>query len=258
MLELSDTVIGSWLGAMLWPFVRIGGFLMVAPITSSRLVPVRIRLMLALVLTLVVAPNLPPVPQLEGLSLATFVLIAQQLFIGIAMGLVLQVMMQLFVLAGHIIGLQMALGFSQMVDPASGVSVPALSQFHLMLATMLFIAMNGHLAMIEVFVQGFYIFPIGAGFISSNAIWELSGWFSWMFASALLMALPAITAMMIINFALGIITKAAPQLNIFAIGFPFMLIVGLILVWIMIAGYIPLFDKFVSESLMMMTQLITR
>lgn len=256
MLEVSSAAIGGWIGNFIWPFFRVSGFLLAAPIIGTQLVPARLRIMLAVLLTALLVPTLPPMPFIDPISLPSFILVAQQLFIGIALGLVLQVVLQLFVVAGQLIAMQMGLGFASMVDPTNGVSVTVLSQFHLMLVTLLFVTMNGHLAMIEVFAESFQRLPVGAGFLSNNALWAVAGWGAWMFSSALLMALPAVASLLIINFSMGVVTRAAPQLNIFAIGFPFMLIVGLFIIWATMGGYIPLFDRYTRDALDMMVFLV--
>lgn len=256
MLEVDSSIIGSWLGAYLWPFFRIAGFLMAAPILGTQLVPARVRMMLALLLTLTVVPILPAMPTIDPLSIGSMIITGQQVLIGIALGFLLQVLLQLFVVAGQLIAMQMGLGFAQMVDPTNGVSVTVVSQFHLMLVMILFLAMNGHLAMIEVFVASFTALPVGAGFLSEVALWKMAGWGGWMFSSALVMSLPALTSLLIINFSMGVVTRAAPQLNIFAVGFPFMLVVGLGIIWSTLGGYLPLFDKFTREALDMMSIMI--
>lgn len=258
MLAIDSSVIGGWLGMLLWPFFRIGGMLMIAPIFGTQLVPARVRLLFSIVLAFVVAPNLPPMPQLELVSLPAFILVAQQTLIGIAMGYVLVVLMQAFVVAGQMIAMHMALGFAQMVDPTNGVSVTVLQQFHLMLVTLLFLAMNGHLVMIEVLVESFYILPVGHGFLSGDALMQVANMGVWMFGAGLLIALPIVASMLVINFSLGVITKAAPQLNIFVIGFPFMLIVGLCMIWVTMNNYLPQFDRYAREALDMMAMLVVR
>lgn len=258
MFELDTTLISDSIGGIMWPFFRIGGFLLVAPVIGTQLVPARIRIVLAVLITALLVPNLAPLPQIDALSVDSFVIVAQQVLIGMAMGFVLQVLLQLFVVAGQMIAMQMGLGFASMVDPSNGVSVPVVSQFHLMLVTLLFLSMNGHLSMIEVLAESFYALPVGAGFITNNALWELAGWASWMFASALLMALPAVASLLIINCSMGVITRAAPQLNIFAVGFPAMLVIGLCILWVMAGGYAPLFDQFTRQALDMMTILVQK
>ena len=257
MLVVDTAVIGGWISSVLWPFFRIGGFFLAAPIFGTQLVSARIRIVLAILVTLILVPNLPAMPVIDSLSITSFIIVAQQLLIGIAMGFSLQLLLQLFVVGGQIIGMHMALGFASMVDPSNGVTVTVLSQFHLMLVTLLFVSMNGHLAMVEVLIESFYALPVGGLFISDNMLLELAGRGSWMFSSALLLALPAIASLMVINYSLGIVTRAAPQLNIFALGFPAMLIIGLMIIYIMLQGYVPLFDRFTREALDLMAFLVT-
>lgn len=256
MLEFESAIIGGWLGQFVWPFFRISSFFLAAPIIGTRLVPGRIRIVLSLLMTAMLAPHLPPMPVLDAVTLEAFILSGQQILIGLALAMVLQMLLQMFVMAGQVIAMQMGLGFAQMVDPTNGVSVTVLSQFHLLLATLLFVTMDGHLAMIEVMAESFTVLPVGAGFLSSNAVWGMMSWISWMFAGALLMALPAITSLLIVNASLGIITRAAPQMNIFAIGFPFMLLLGLCIIWVSLTTYLPHFDVFTREALKMMAQLL--
>jgi len=255
VLELESAVIGGWVGQFLWPFFRISSFFLAAPIVGTRLVPARVRILLSLLVTAALGPNLQAMPIIDSLNFAALLLVLQQILIGVAMALILQMLLQMFVLAGQIIAMQMGLGFAQMVDPTNGVSVTVLSQFHLMLAMLLFIAMDGHLAMIEVLAESFVTLPVGAGFISNNALWEMMSWISWMFAGALLIALPAVTSLLIVNSALGIVTRAAPQLNIFSIGFPAMLLLGLCIIWASLGVYLPHFDRFAHEAFQMMKQL---
>ncbi|ARN75422.1 flagellar biosynthetic protein FliR [Oceanicoccus sagamiensis] len=257
MFALESALISGWMSSVLWPFFRIGGFFLAAPIFGTQLVPARTRIVLAFLVTMILVPNLPAMPEMDALSIPSFIIVAQQLLIGIAMGFSMQLLLQLFVVGGQIIAMHMALGFASMVDPSNGVTVTVLSQLHLMLVTLLFVSMNGHLAMIDVMVESFYALPVGGMFISDNMLMELAGRASWMFSSALLLALPAIASLMVINYSLGIVTRAAPQLNIFALGFPSMLIIGLIIIYIILQGYVPLFDRFTREALDLMAFLVT-
>ena len=258
MLSLDSAIIGGWLSGIVFPLFRIAGMLMVAPIFGTQLVPARVRIAFSVLITLAVYPHLPAMPSLDLVSLPAFLIVGQQLLIGVAMGFVLVILLQMFVVAGQIIAMQMGLGFASMVDPSNGVSVTVLSQFHLMMVTLLFLAMNGHLVMIEVLVESFYSLPVGMGFISDNRLWELASWGSWLFGSALLISLPAVASMLIINFSLGVITRAAPQLNIFAVGFPAMMVMGLCIVWVTINSYLPQFDGYARQALDMMSMMVAR
>lgn len=256
MLELDVAALQAWVGQFLWPLIRIGAFFMVVPVIGAQTVPPRIRLLLALLLTMAIAPQLRDLPQPDPLSPLSVVLVAQQLLIGIGLGLFLQLMMQAFIMTGQIIAMKMGLGFASLNDPVNGVVVTVVSQFNLILATLLFLAMNGHLVMIDVLVESFRTLPVGLH-PGGERLMALVSWGSWMFAAAVLMALPAVTALLIINSTLGVITRAAPQLNIFAIGFPLMLLLGFVILWATMANFLPQFERYSGETLLQMRDWIS-
>lgn len=251
MIDIDPDFLQGFLASLAWPFLRIGGFLMMAPVVGTQLVPQRIRLVMALVVTALLAPQLPPPPEVALLSAAAVALAIEQMLIGVALAFFLQVLFHIFVVTGQMMAMQMGLGFASMMDPANGVSVTVLSQFHLMLVTLLFVAMNGHLVMIAVLAESFVSLPVGAA-ISGNMLYILPGLGSWMYAAAMLIALPAMAALLIVNGALGVITRASPQLNIFAIGFPMMLVLGLIIVWFNLSVVLPHFERLTQEALVAM------
>lgn len=253
MLELDIGTLQNWIHQFMWPLIRISAFCMVAPIFSAAFVPPRVRLLFSLLLTMIIAPNLHELPHPDALSPASVLLIIQQLLIGIGLALFLQVMMQAFVTFGQFVAMQMGLGFSSLNDPINGVSVTTVSQFYLMMATLLFLAFNGHLVMIEVLIESFRTLPVGMA-VGADRLQTVFGWGSWMFGAAMLMALPAVTALFIINSSLGVITRAAPQLNIFAIGFPLMLLLGIAILWVSISTMLPNFERYSGEALEAMRQ----
>ena len=254
MLELSNAQIGGWVGQFLLPLFRIAALLMSMPLIGTQLVPVRVRLYLALAIALVLVPTLPPMPVVESLSLASLLLIAEQLLIGVMFGFVLQLFFHVFIVSGQLLAMQMGLGFASMVDPANGISVPVLGQFFNMLVILLFLSVNGHLVVLEMLAEGFVTLPVGGG-LSTNDFWEVAGKLGWVLGAGLLLVLPAITALLVVNLAFGLMTRAAPQLNIFSIGFPLTLVLGLIIVWIGMADIFAQYQIFVSEALMMLREL---
>lgn len=221
-----------WVAALLFPLFRIGSFFMAVPIIGTQMVPVRVRLGLALAVTFLLVPVLPEMPVYDPLSLDTWLVILHQVLIGTLMGFTLQFLFQSFIAGAQMIAMQSGLGFASMTDPSSGVQIVVVAQFYSMMAILLFLAMNGHLVMMEIMAQSFYALPVGMGGLDNEVFMRVVLSLSWLFAAALLMALPAITALLIINLAFGVMTKAAPQLNIFAIGFPFTMLMGLIMHWI--------------------------
>ncbi|SDH43106.1 flagellar biosynthetic protein FliR [Pseudomonas flavescens] len=254
MFELSDTQIGGWVGSFLLPLFRIAALLMVMPIFGTQLVPTRVRLYLALAISLVVVPSLPPMPQIDAISLPAFVLIAQEILVGVMLGFMLQLFFHAFVVAGQILAMQMGLGFASMVDPTNGVSVPVIGQFFTMLVTLLFLSMNGHLVVFEVLAESFVTLPVGSGLLTAH-YWELATKLGWVLGAALILVLPAVTALLVVNIAFGVMTRAAPQLNIFSIGFPLTLVLGMVIVWISLADILSHYQTLASEALIMLREL---
>jgi len=228
MITLGTEQIAIWLGSFFWPFVRISAMMMAAPVFGARMMPVRIRIVLAMTISVLTIPLLPPVPAVDPVSLAAANILFQQILIGVATGLIIQMVFQSLVIAGEAIANGMGLGFARMVDPANGVQVPVISQFFVVMATLLFVILNGHLLLIQLMVRSFEILPIGEAGLSLAGIKAVVSWGSQMFIGGLLVGLPAVTALLVVNVAMGVITRAAPQLNIFAVGFPLMILLGFI------------------------------
>ncbi len=237
MMEYPTTVVLEWMANYFWPYVRISAMLMVMPVTGARFVSPRIRLFLGLALTFAVMPSIPKVPEtIELLSFQGFLTVAEQILIGVAMGMVAIFMVQTFVMLGQILGMQSSLGFASMVDPANGQSTPLLGQLFMFLATMFFLATDGHLQMIQLVVMSFKTLPIGTGHLNAIDFRELALWLSLIFKTSLSMALAGIIALLTVNLSFGVMTRAAPQLNIFSLGFAFALIIGLMICWYILAG----------------------
>jgi flagellar biosynthetic protein FliR len=229
-MEYPATIVLDWIANYFWPFSRISAMLMVMTVTGARFVSSRIRLYLGLTITFAVMPAIPAIPEsIELLSFQGFVITLEQLIIGIAMGMVTQFISQTFVMLGQIMGMQSSLGFASMVDPANGQNTPLLGQLFLFLATMFFLATDGHLKMIQFVVMSFKTLPIGNGSLTTVEFREMAVWLTTMFKTALSMSLSAIVALLTINLSFGVMTRAAPQLNIFSLGFAFALIIGLLL-----------------------------
>jgi flagellar biosynthesis protein FliR len=239
----------------MWVFFRIASVMMTMPVIGTQLVPARIRLFLAVALTFLVAPHIPAPPSLDPLSLGTWVIIAEQILIGATMGFVLQLLFQVHVLAGQIVAMQMGLGFASMNDPSMGISVAVVAQVFTMLTTLLFLSVNGHLVVIEVLVESFATLPLGESLLVSD-FQAVVLRFSWVLAAALLIGLPAITALLIVNLSFGVMMRAAPQLNIFSIGFPLTLVFGLFILWVLIGSVGEQYVIVVSDTLIWLRGLV--
>jgi flagellar biosynthetic protein FliR len=143
-----------------------------------------------------------------------------------------------------------------MMDPQNGVQVPVLSQFYLILATLLFLVLNGHLVLIELLANSFHTFPVAMDGISRNNLEQLLAWGSRMFTGGLLMALPVMAALLLVNLGMGVIGRAAPQLNIFAVGFPVAILVGFVLIWVTLPDVMGNFAELLEEGLSLIQQVL--
>lgn len=236
-MEFSHSLINQLLADFLLPLTRVSALIMAVVGFGSTTIPTRIKVALSIAVTVAIMPAIPAV-QVESLfSFRMVLLVAEQVIIGTMIGFVTQMVLNTFTLAGQIIAMQTGLGFASLVDPASGVNTPAVGQFFLILSTLLFWGLDGHLAFLQFVTTSFYTLPIPSSNFEPGKFKELVDWGEWMFATALALAIAPLTAMLLINFAFGIMTRAAPQLNIFAIGFPVTMCSGLIIMWLTIGDF---------------------
>lgn len=229
-LHISDLV--AQLDTYLWPFIRIGAFVMVMPVVGSSFVPTRVRLLLACALTLLMAPVLPYQVQQQFLSLEGVLTVLQELAIGIVMGFAVQLVFDAITLGGQVIAMSMGLGFAVFLDRARGVSIPVLGQLFLMLAMLVFLSLDGHLALIELVARSFVILPIGEGGLSAQNLSAILAWSAQIFDVAVKIALPAISALIVVNLSFGVMSRAAPTLNLFAVGFPVAMLLGFAVIFL--------------------------
>jgi len=235
-IALTTGQLEAWVAQGFYPFTRIGACLMVAPMFGARFVPTRTRILLAAAITALVIP-LMPATGIAPFSAQGFMVVAQQLLIGAALGFALQVVFDAMGLAGQLLANSMGLSFAFNVDPLRGSSTAALGQLYIILATLTFLALGGHLALLEVLVNGFTTLPMGVDGFGREGLWSLVLWGGQLFSGAIAIALPGVTALLIVNLAFGVVSRAAPSLNLFAVGFPISLVVGLLVV---LAGIGPL------------------
>ena len=249
-MVLSIDQLMSWFSGVFWLFLRVGGFFMVVPVIGSQLIPARIRIVLAFMVAVSIAPLLPPMPMITQLDVGLFLNVFVQLLSGIGLGFATVIFFQVFIITGQFIAMQMGLGFASMVDPTNGISVTILSQFFLLLVSLSFLANSGHLLMLEVLVQGFQLSAFGVTGGIEEMTWQLVLLGQWMFSGALMIAFPAVVSLLIVNLSFGVMTRAAPQLNIFSLGFPFSLVFGLLVIWFLIQGWSAQFQLVFSDFLL--------
>lgn len=255
-IEIAIVPLVETLAIYIWPFIRIGAFLMVMPLVGGSFVPVRVRLLLAVALTIAIAPLVPPAVTQDVLSAAGLVMMIQEIGIGVALGFLVQLVFDAIALGGQVIGMSMGLGFAVFLDRARGVSVPVLGQLFLILGMMVFLSLDGHLAMIRLLAESFRAWPISEGGLTVPILSELLMWTAQLFVFALKIALPAITALLIVNLSFGIMSRAAPTLNLFAVGFPVAMLLGFVVIFLNMGVLVENVSSFLTMSISKVSQLL--
>ena len=210
-----------------WPLIRISAVLLTGPFFSLAAVSYRIRIAVVLVLTWIMFP-LVDVPEIDPLSFGAITGVLHEVFVGGLMGLTLQVVIAALVVGGQVIAGSMGLSMANMIDPNLG-NVPTLSQFFLIIGTLLFMSLGGHLVILSLLYSSFELLPIASGRFNTDMILSLITWSSQIFISAVVIAFPIMIGLLLVNALLGLVSRAAPSLNVFAIGFPALIPVGLIM-----------------------------
>jgi flagellar biosynthetic protein FliR len=228
MLTLNEAQVMAWLAPVLWPFLRVLALFTAMPVLGQRNVPARVRIALSFFIALGVAGTAPAGPAVALDSPAAVMLVVQQVLIGVALGFAVRVIFTAIEFAGEIVGLQMGLNFAGFFDPATSQQATATSSFFSTMVGFLFIAMNGHLLVIEAVVQSLAAFPVSAEpFAFLHAV-RPETWGAEIFRLGLWIALPLIAMLLFVNMMMGIIARVAPQISIFSVGFPVTLGVGLL------------------------------
>lgn len=229
-MSFTDEQIMQWVGSFLWPLIRIGAMLSVAPLVSQRNVSVRVRGALAILLAIAIGPTVKVDTAIDPFGVDTWLVIAHQIVIGLAMGLILRIIFTTLETAGHLIGILTGLGFAQFVDPGSGVPTPAVSRLYAVLGSLLFLTLNGHIIIILAVAKSFDLMPVGLVGLSVDSVWRMLEWATIMFAGGVLIALPAVAGLLFVNVGFGVMTRSAPQFNIFSVGFAITITLGFVVV----------------------------
>jgi flagellar biosynthetic protein FliR len=247
MISFTSAQLDAWLTALLFPLTRILAMIASSPVLGNRQIPARVKVGLSVLLTLIVAPTLTNLPQLAVGSPQGLLTLIQQIIIGVAMGFTMRLIFTAVEMAGELTGLQMGLGFASFYDPLNASYTPIIAQWMGILATLLFLALNGHLYMISALVESFQTLPVG-GMMSPKGFYGVASWGGMIFTYAIQISLPILAALLITNIALGILTRAAPQLNLFAVGFPITLAVGFFVLTLSMPYLSPLLDRLIQEG----------
>lgn len=249
MFNVTAAELEGWLAGYFYPFIRIAALASSAPLFSHRSVPRATRVGLAMLIAIVVAPTLPPTAFVSPFSAPGVVLIAQQVLIGVAIGFTMQIVFAAVELAGELIGLQMGLAFATFVN-ADADQAPIIGSFLAVAMMLVFLGLNGHLMLIAGLVGSFTSFPIdgmqGLAIFDVRAL-VLAG--RELFSLGVTLALPVVAALLLANLALGVLTRTAPQLNLFAVGFPVTLATGLAMLSLALPYLLPAMEQAVLRGL---------
>lgn len=246
----------SQVAGFVWALLRVGSVFVAMPLFASRTAPMPVRAMLAMMTTFALLPQLPPMPHTELLSAEGLFIAVQQCLIGVAMGFVLHMVFAAIVFGGQSVAYSMGLGFASMVDPMTGVQVPVIAQLYQLLATLLFLSMDGHLMLLRVLAESFQTLPVGLDGLSRDALWQLCRWSAKLLAAGWLLSLPMVAALLLVNLGFGVASRAAPQLNIFSVGFPISLLLGLYLIRLSLPDTLSLFAGFLDDGYQLMGRII--
>jgi len=243
---ISDSQIATWISAGWLPFVRISAAMMTAPLFSHRAIPRQIRLGVALMLAMLLMPWQPAMTTFNPLSLQGLLLTANELILGICLGFMLQLVFEAVMFAGQFVATSMGLGFASVIDQQQGISVAVMGQFFMLITMLLFLAMNGHLAFIKLLADSFVAWPVGSAVVQPDTFGVLLTAIGGMLRNALGIALPAVVALLVVQIAMGVMSRAAPTLNLFAVGFPVTLMLGLLVIERTLPALLPQVQRLIT------------
>jgi flagellar biosynthetic protein FliR len=228
VITFTEAQLNAWIAPLLWPFLRALAVFSAMPIFNRQNVPLRLRIALAGFIAFAAQPALPEMPVVPLDSMLTFAIVAQQVLIGLTIGFAVRVVFAAVEYAGELIGLQMGLNFAGFFDPVTASQGTAVASFFATMVAWVFVALNGHLVVITALAASFQAFPVGPEPFAFLTRAQPYRWGAEIFATGLWIALPLVAMLMFVNLVLGFISRVAPQIQIFAVGFPITLGLGMV------------------------------
>ncbi len=232
MVSFSEAQVLAWITPWLWPFFRVLGLFTAAPVLSMKVIPRRVRVSLALLIVVCAQPSLPEMPPIPPNGAQAFMVAAQQVIIGLTLGFAARVVFAGIEFAGELVGLQMGLNFASFFDPTSGGNVTAVSRLYGTTAAWLFVVMDGHLLLTSAVLRGFKAFPVSDSPLGFLQTIQPAAWGAELFRLGLWVSLPVVAMLLLVNLVMGLVARVAPQMNIFSVGFPVTLGVGMTGLWL--------------------------
>lgn len=255
-MNISEQQLLGMLASFIWPFFRIGSMFISMPVLSVRALPARVRMIAALVITVVIVPVLPKMPDIAIFSYQGILVAVQQIALGIISGFILQMVFSVLLVGGQSIAYSMGLGFASLVDPATGIQVPVVAQVFVISGSLMFLGVDGHLLLIEMLVKSFTTLPVSSAGLGADDLWKVVAWSSQIFAGGLLLALPLMVTMLFVNISFGVASRAAPQLQIFGVGFPITIMLGMVLIWISLPDMLEVFAEILRDGFALVSDVL--
>lgn len=256
MIGLGIPAVEPLLWTLMFVMVRVGAAFVAAPVFGAMAVPIQVRVLLSGAIAVLVLKVNPVEPPAQLFSFVTFLMIAQEALVGLALGFIVQIAFAAPLIASEIIGGSMGLNFAASVDPQNGAATPALGQFLSVVTTLLFLALDGHLVLTDLVVRSYQTLPPGAAWLSPAQIWGIIGFGTYAFTAGLLLALPVGFVVLSLNIIVGMLSRSAPALNLFAVGLPAGMAVGLVAIAIAFPAMGDFLSSIVTYSLQMVDQLV--
>lgn len=253
MISVTSAQLNAWLAAFVFPLARVLGLFATAPVFSNLAAPQTVRLLVGVAVTLAIAPAIPPMPPIPAGSWLGLAILAQQMIIGILLGLSVRLVFIAVDVAGDLIGLQMGLSFAVFYDPTNTAQTAVVTQFFSLLAVLLFLSLDGHLLMISLLAKSFTVLPVGTTPVAAKGFSALLAWASTLFVAGVLLSLPLITALLIANIAMGVLSRVAPQLNLFAVGFPVTIVAGFVIILVSLPYFAAALQRLFEQGFSAMT-----
>ncbi|MHD0644040.1 flagellar biosynthetic protein FliR [Pseudomonas aeruginosa] len=247
MVDFTSIQLNTWLMMFVWPFCRLSGFMVIDPIFGHTSIPMKAKIGLAAVLTILVAPLAGHLPNVPVTSWAGILILCSEFAIGMAIGFMLKISLASVQAAGEFIAMQMSLSMATVYSPDTSTASSVISRFLYMIALLMFLALDGHLVLLEIIVDTFKALPVGT-IMNVDAGKAVAMHAGTIFSAGLLLALPVVTTLLIVNLSMGILNRTAQQLSVFSIGFPITLLTGLLMMILMTYHYDDYLGRLFQES----------
>lgn len=248
MIAVTLDQLYGWINALLWPLVRVLAVLGTAPLFGENAVPARVKVGLGVLITLAILPGLGPMPAVAPTSWQGLSIVLWQVLIGISIGLAMRVVFYAVQIAGEIIGLQMGLSFATFFDPGTNSNTSVLSRLFNMVTLMIFLALDAHLLLLAGLQHSFSVLPIAPVALGQAGVGEFVAWAGQVMILGLVLALPLVTALLTMNLSMGILNRTAPQLSVFAVGFPLSLLAGMVMLTIVLPQTTPVLERLFTAA----------